>query len=241
MEMAMGTWRVSVQRVPPSGIELARIYDRTAQYWDASLTLLGYRKAYTELFAGLRATGLLNGVVSDGRVLDCGIGTGALSLALMETIGPTVQMSGVDIAPQMIQKARSAFNKAGVAASLYVEDVSALPFASDSFDVVMSAHMLEHLRDYACGLEEMMRVLRSGCPLLIVVTRRGIADTLLRLKWRHGSVRSGSLLDWMTNAGFRDLTIAPLGNPHSLARATSVAVVGIKAAIVVPESSFLVR
>jgi SAM-dependent methyltransferase len=58
-------------------------------------------------------------------------------------------------------------------------DISALPFADRSFDVVIASHVLEHVADDRAALREVRRVLRSdGRALLLVPVHGGLAATL---------------------------------------------------------------
>lgn len=50
-----------------------------------------------------------------------------------------------------------------------VADGHDLPFASDSFDVVLANNVIEHLRDPAGGVAEMRRVLKPGGELLFTI------------------------------------------------------------------------
>ena len=54
MDMTLGTWRVSIQRIPPTSAELAALYDNAAHYWQNALRRLGFLRAYTDLFARLQ-------------------------------------------------------------------------------------------------------------------------------------------------------------------------------------------
>lgn len=93
-------------RTLPSASELAAMYDGAASRWHSSLQRLGYPRAYADLFARLHALGLLRSLTNGGRVLDCGIGAGNLSLALACTTVPPVQIAGVDISARMVDEAR---------------------------------------------------------------------------------------------------------------------------------------
>ena len=37
MDMTLGTWRVSIQRIPPTSAELAALYNAAAHYWPNAL------------------------------------------------------------------------------------------------------------------------------------------------------------------------------------------------------------
>jgi SAM-dependent methyltransferase len=73
-------------------------------------------------------------------------------------------VTGVDIAPDMVERARSLAARSGVAdrVAFQVGDVAALPFADASFDVVVSTLSAHHWPNPAAGLAEIHRVLRPG-------------------------------------------------------------------------------
>src|SRR5262249_45661159 len=50
MELTIGTWRISVRRVVASESDVARLYDRTAWYWDSCAHPIAYPRAYFQLF-----------------------------------------------------------------------------------------------------------------------------------------------------------------------------------------------
>jgi len=147
MDMTLGTWRVSIQRMPPTSAELAALYDRAAHYWQNALRRLGFLRAYADLFARLQDDGALGSLPHGAWALDCGIGTAAFSLALAEQLVTPVRIQGVDIAPHMLDQAQCALDAAGVPTDLRCADVRDLPFADQTFALVMSAYMLEHLAD----------------------------------------------------------------------------------------------
>ena len=86
------------------------------------------------------------------RVLEVGCGWGELAEWIARETG--AEVVAIDLSPHMVRLAR----ERGVAAS--VADVQALPFADDTFDVVVAAWMLYHVPDLTRGLAEIARVLR---------------------------------------------------------------------------------
>ena|SRR6266545_4295893 len=147
MDMTLGTWRVSIHRIPPTSAELAALYNHAAHYWQGAIRRLGFLRAYADLFARLQDDGALGALQPGAWALDCGIGMAACRLALAEQLGTPVRIAGIDIAPQMLDQAQHALDAAAVPADLRCADVRDLPFADQTFDLVVSAYMLEHLVD----------------------------------------------------------------------------------------------
>jgi SAM-dependent methyltransferase len=116
------------------------------------------------------------------RILDVGCGTGAL-LSLLSESAPTVQLSGVDPVPEMLEIARQRLGNDVVLEQAFAEG---LPFSSQKFDVVISTNAFHYFRKPVVALEEMVRVLNKGGRVVITdwcgdyVTCR-ICDLLLRV------------------------------------------------------------
>ncbi|MEO1181172.1 MAG: class I SAM-dependent methyltransferase [Cyanobacteria bacterium J06636_28] len=72
-------------------------------------------------------------------------------------------------------------------------DISGLPFADESFDAVIFAHVLEHMANPVETLREMARVLKPGAPLIGSVTRKGLGQVLLSLRWQNRGYASSQL------------------------------------------------
>jgi SAM-dependent methyltransferase len=79
------------------------------------------------------------------------------------------EVVGVDLSPAMVARAR----EAAPDAELVVGDVTALPFADGSFDVVVSAFVVFFLDDPTAGLREWARVLGPGGRLVMATWAPG--------------------------------------------------------------------
>jgi SAM-dependent methyltransferase len=109
------------------------------------------------------------------RVLEVGCGPGHLALRLARQHG--LDVTGLDLDPAMIERARANADRAGDGdgrrPAFYVGDVAALPFADGAFDLVVSTLSLHHWADPTAGLAEIGRVLRPGGRALIWDFRPG--------------------------------------------------------------------
>lgn len=93
------------------------------------------------------------------RVLEVGCGTGRTLLSIKERYG--CRVTGVDVRPEMIQKARIRAAQAGLSAQWRVASAEQLPFPDASFDVVFTESVNVFI-DPTRGLAEYHRVLVPG-------------------------------------------------------------------------------
>lgn len=146
----------------------ATVYDRVAPIYDlytAPMEALGSRRARRRLFGRAR-----------GRVLELGIGTG-LNLSSY----PAVELTGVDISPRMLARARRRASGLGVDAHLEVADIEQLPFADASFDTVTAACVFCSVDDPVRGLREAARVVHPDGRVLLYEHVRPVNPVLGRL------------------------------------------------------------
>lgn len=200
-----GSWRLSLHRRALSRPELTRSYDRAAPGWHRTLDRLGVHNAYEAM--------LRSALAADGprftrvrpRVLDCGVGTGALSSALTAVLPVPFTLEGIDISPCMLEQAATRLRKTCLDLSLRYGDIRTLPFEDGVFDLVMAAHVLEHLAEPETGLREMMRVTKPGGLVLICLTQRSPLGAYVQLKWRTLGVTSDEALNWLRAAGLENV------------------------------------
>jgi len=99
------------------------------------------------------------GLPPGARVLDAGTGPGLLP-ARIAAACPHLTVDAVDLAPEMIDRARARPDASSV--SFTVADVADLPFPDATFDLVVSSISQHHWVDPAAGMREIARVLRPG-------------------------------------------------------------------------------
>ncbi len=147
---------------------------------------------------GMRAitASLLDGRLH-GVLLDAGCGAGGF-LAWVREQGTFARLCGVDVSSEAVELARQAVPDA----EIDVAPVHELPFADDSFDVVVLADVLQHVaeRDVDSSLRELRRVLRPD-GVLLVRTNGSRTGRRVRDDWRLYDARS--LTDTLTRAGLR--------------------------------------
>lgn len=97
------------------------------------------------------------------RCLEVGCGRGSLS-AYFSDAG--YQCTLLDLSPAVIEIARQIFDVNKLAAEFRAGDANQLPFATESFDLVFSIGLLEHMSDPATTIREQVRVLTAGGAFL---------------------------------------------------------------------------
>ncbi|MGH3738257.1 MAG: class I SAM-dependent methyltransferase [Micromonosporaceae bacterium] len=150
------------------------------------------------------------GLPGDARVLDVGTGPGRVPLAIAERAAG-VHVEGIDLSEEMIAYARGLAADAGVPdrVSFAVEDVAALSYPDDSFDLVVSTLSQHHWADRAAGVRELLRVTRPTGQIRIYdirfALRRAVAAAeAAGAEVRRDTVRTGRFsLGLITRLTFR--------------------------------------
>jgi ubiquinone/menaquinone biosynthesis C-methylase UbiE len=94
------------------------------------------------------------------HVLDCGCGSGGITLGLAQAVHPGSAV-GIDVEAVEIERSRHKALHQGIDNVRFeVANVYSLPFSDCSFDVVFAHNVLEHVVDLGRALAEMSRVLR---------------------------------------------------------------------------------
>jgi len=101
-----------------------------------------------------------------GDLLDVGCGGGQNALTL-ERLYPDLRITGVDLSPEQVGRARARAAARGSAVRFHEGNALDLPFETASFDVVISIGSIKHWPSPRRGLRECLRVLRPGGRLII--------------------------------------------------------------------------
>jgi arsenite methyltransferase len=130
-----------------------------------------------------------------GIALDVGCGTGSVTASLARAAGPDGLALGVDISEPMLARAVRA--EAGPQIGFLRADAQRLPLRGQTVDAVISVAVLQLLPDPAAALAEMVRVLRLGGRLAVMVPTAGLPARLLRILPVHlfGEDEIGDILE----------------------------------------------
>lgn len=99
----------------------------------------------------------LVGATPTTSFLEPGVGTGLNVLPLVKR---GYAVTGIDISEQMLDRFRQKFSVLPFNLTLLREDASQLPFPNNSFNVVLTVHMVHTVADWQVFLDEVDRVLK---------------------------------------------------------------------------------
>lgn len=107
-----------------------------------------------------------------GRALDCGCGAGDVSAILAEHARMVVSL---DVALANLHQTRRNLQGSVAVVCAGAED---LPFASEQFDAIVLADVIEHIPRRERAMTELARVLRPGGLLVIATPDRRVLETI---------------------------------------------------------------
>ena len=109
------------------------------------------------------------GAINEGEsVLDIGCGSGVDTIFAAKMTGATGKVVGVDLIPEMLQRAKENLSLANLNNVTYEQASSdKLSFPGENFDVVISNGVFNLVPDKARTLSEVFRVLKPGGRLMI--------------------------------------------------------------------------
>ncbi len=114
-------------------------------------------------------------MAGDMKILDVGCGTGRHSCALTRPAKNLVVASDIDFDAVKETRRRLAWEKGVIEQrgqwEVIVSDVRQLPFRDESFDLIICSELMEHVIDEKSAVKELVRVLRTGCDLVVSVPR----------------------------------------------------------------------
>jgi SAM-dependent methyltransferase len=125
-------------------------------------------EATVESFAGVANPFVLGRIEEGAAVLDLGCGAGTDLLVAAQMVGPRGSVTGVDMTPSMLERARASAAEMGLAnVELHQSLIESLPVPDGSIDVVISNGVIDLVPDKDLVFGEIDRVLRPGGRLQI--------------------------------------------------------------------------
>ncbi len=203
-------------RNPSHSIRSERLdqkYDAAAPGWADKMRLLGYFDAYL---------GFLSSDPSahyGHKVLDVGCGTGAFAeaRAVVQTDGSVTLLEPSE---KMLSQAKSALARRGIDAAIddntRLEDFK----ATQPFDCILAAHVLEHCPNPVDALRRMRDLAAAGAELWLVVSKPHWCNAIIWLQWRHRTYRPEAVADMLARSGWELLAehSFPTGPPSRTSR-----------------------
>ena len=161
-------------------------------------------------------------------VVDLGSGAGFDALLSAEKLGPEGRFIGVDMTPEMLERARINAVNAGYARTVEFREglIESLPVASESADVVISNCVINLSPDKAKVFREAHRVLKPGGRLAVsdIVLTEPLPENIAKMAatWIAcvgGASTEDEYLGYMRAAGFENIQYtrkpaAPLLTPN---------------------------
>lgn len=147
-----------------------------------------------------------------GTALDVGCGPGSITGSLARAVGPDGLALGVDVSEPMLARAVRA--EAGPQAGFLRADAQRLPLRDDTVDTVVSIAALQLIPEPVAALGEMVRVLRPGGRLAVMVPTAGRMARLSQLLPNVGAhiFDDDEIADILEEHGLTSVRLASFGS-----------------------------
>jgi len=148
-------------------------------------------------------------------VLDLGCGAGFDSFLAAQKVGETGRVIGVDMTPEMLEKARANAEKGGCEnVEFRLGEIENIPAADNSVDVIISNCVINLSPDKKRVFSEAFRVVKPGGRLMVsdIVLLKELPDFIRKSAAAYVGCISGALMkdDYLAaieSAGFNDIKV----------------------------------
>jgi len=153
------------------------LYDRMADVQNLAMKLNGYKNSLAKYLGSLNLP-----LTKSSVVLDAGSGTGIVSMAFARSglaAGPRIAL---DLSIKSLAVAREEFDKTRATKKIRIAqgNILHLPFADETFDLVLTCGVLEYVA-LGDGLAELARALNKGGHLVLVPVKPSIVGSVLEI------------------------------------------------------------
>ena len=163
-------------------IKTQNFYDRIADVHNLALKINGYRQSVEKYLKSLDLK-----IDENSLVLDAGSGTGIVTLGFhgagfrpRKTIALDLSFNSLKVSREQFEKDK---NTDAENISAVQGNVLNLPFADETFDLVLSCGVLEYV-PLDEGLREMARVLKTGARLVFIPVKPSFVGSVLELLYK---------------------------------------------------------
>jgi geranylgeranyl reductase family protein len=143
--------------------DVREIYDSIANHYDSYVS--PWRKTVGKSVWNYFEELLQKNVKDEAVVLDAGTGTGEAIRAILKSSNPS-KVVGIDVSKGMLKIAREKIKDKRV--RFEVQDISALPYPDNSFDVITSTWALETLEEPKKAVTEFLRIINEDGYVIYV-------------------------------------------------------------------------
>ncbi|HEX8287177.1 MAG TPA: class I SAM-dependent methyltransferase [Pyrinomonadaceae bacterium] len=162
-------------------------YDQIADVHNFLLQINGYRNSVTKYLKSLD----LN-LDENSLVLDAGSGTGIVTLGFQDAGFCAKKTVALDLSFNSLEIAREHFEKEEKIddrkISVVQGNVLKLPFADETFDLVLTCGVLEYV-PLGEGLREMARVIKTGAKLVLIPVKPSFVGSVLEILYKFKTHR----------------------------------------------------
>jgi len=166
----------SITRLPTKS-NTQNLYDRIADVHNLALRLNGYRDSVAKYLRSLDLK-----ITEDSLVLDAGSGTGIVTMSLQDAGYKPKRTIAFDLSFNSLRLSREQFikDKKTDARSISTTqgNVLKLPFADETFDVIITCGVLEYV-PLDDGLKELARVLKPEAKLVLMPVKPSLVSSVL--------------------------------------------------------------
>jgi ubiquinone/menaquinone biosynthesis C-methylase UbiE len=189
------------------------LYDRIADVHNLAFKLNGYRASVAKY---LRSLDLTIGPAS--KILDAGSGTGVITLAALDAgysphalVSLDLSINSLKILTDELRSQRKQWSFTYPVQA----NILRMPFADETFDLVLTCGVLEYT-PLDAGLCEAARVTRKGAPLVFLPVRPSLVGSLLEVLYSFKAHKTDEVIS-IASRYFKviDHTSFPVSEPIS--------------------------
>ncbi|MEJ7710422.1 MAG: class I SAM-dependent methyltransferase [Pyrinomonadaceae bacterium] len=165
--MKLGSLMMEVTEIGNGG-DAATLYDRIAGLYNLTFKVNGYGRSLERYFESS-----LPLLPVGARILDAGCGTGLLTKALTRALPRPAKITAMDLSASSLRTARDGVKSSAHEICFAQANLLALPFADNSFDLVVTSGALEYV-SLPLGFAELARVIAPRGHLVHIPVRPSI-------------------------------------------------------------------